>query len=205
MSDSGFEIEGWDEFVDRFSRYVDKWEAKKARLLKQMAVICQAEIKDELENGKHVDTSRLISSISVFGEGIPQDYVEVGTNVEYALYLNDGHVQHKRFLPADRLSVGGKSKYLKNKKQTGIMLSEKYIPGVFFLEKGLQNAKPRLQSLVDSFMEQTAREALGAGAKGGSSSSGSHGSSVDYMKVLKESYKKGEKAINKAEKDTKDW
>ena len=57
-----------------------------------------------------VDTSRLVDSITIFGEGIPHDFVEVGTNVEYALYVNDGHVQHKRFLPADKLSVGGKAK-----------------------------------------------------------------------------------------------
>lgn len=201
MSDSGFEIEGWGEFVDRFSRYVDKWEAKKAQLLMKMGNIYQSAVVPHVP----VDTSHLVNSIFVFGEGIPQGYVEVGTNVEYALYVNDGHVQHKRFLPADKLSVGGKAKYLKNRNQKGIMLSEKYIPGTFFLEKGMQDAKPRLNRLVESFMEQTAREAVGAGAKGGSSSSGSHGSSVDYVKVLKESYKKGEKAINKAEKDTKDW
>lgn len=161
MSDSCFDFEGWDEFVERFSQFVDKWEAKKAQLLKKMAVICQAEIKDELERGHHVDTSRLVDSITIFGEGIPHDYVEVGTNVEYALYLNDGHVQHKRFLPAERLSVGGKTKYLKNKKQTGIMLSERYVAGTFFLEKGMQNAKPRLERLIESFMEQTAREIEG--------------------------------------------
>lgn len=201
MSDSGFEIEGWDEFVERFSRYVDKWEAKKAQLLMKMGNIYQSAVVPHVP----VDTSRLVDSITIFGEGIPHDFVEVGTNVEYALYVNDGHVQHKRFLPADKLSVGGKAKYLKNRNQKGIMLSEKYIPGTFFLEKGMQDAKPRLNRLVESFMEQTAREAVGAGAKGGSSSSGSHGSSVDYVKVLKESYKKGEKAINKAEKDTKDW
>lgn len=161
MSEAYFELEGWDEFVECFSAYVDKWEAKKAQLLKKMAVICQAEIKEELHRGHHVDTSRLVDSISVFGEGIPHGYVEVGTNVEYALYLNDGHVQHKRFLPADRLTVGGKTKYLKNKKQAGIMLSERYVAGTFFLEKGMQNAKPRLQSLIESFMEQTAREVEG--------------------------------------------
>lgn len=27
MSDSCFELEGWDEFVERFSQFVDKWEA----------------------------------------------------------------------------------------------------------------------------------------------------------------------------------
>lgn len=108
-----------------------------------------------------VDTSRLVDNITIFGEGIPHDFVEVGTNVEYALYVNDGHVQHKRFLPADKLSVGGKAKYLKNRNQKGIMLKESYVNGSFFMEKGMQDAKPRLNRLVESFLQQIGREIEG--------------------------------------------
>lgn len=111
MSDSCFELEGWDEFVERFSQFVDKWEAKKAQLLKKMGNLYRGDVIPHVP----VDTSRLVDSITVFGEGIPHDYVEVGTNVEYALYVNDGHVQHRRFLPAERLSANGKSVYLKKK------------------------------------------------------------------------------------------
>lgn len=75
--------------------------------------------------------------------------------------MNDGHVQHKRFLPASKLSVGGKKKYLKNKKQKGIMLSERYVKGSFFMEKGMNDAKPRLEKLINSFMVQIAREVEG--------------------------------------------
>ncbi len=157
MDDTGFEIEGWAEFVERFSDFVDKWQAKKADLLMRMGNIYHAEIIPNVP----VDTSRLVDSIFVFGEGIPQDYVEVGTNVEYALYVNDGHVQHRRFLPADKLTIGGKTKYLKNGNQKGIMLSERYVNGAFFMEKGWQSAEPRIERLIDSFMTQTAREIEG--------------------------------------------
>lgn len=157
MADDGFDMKEWEEFVDNFSRFVDNWEAKKAQLLMRMANIYQAEVKPLVP----VDTSRLVDSISVFGEGIPQDYIEVGTNVEYALYVNDGHVQHKRFLPAERLSVGGKTKYLKNKAQKGIMLSERYVQGKFFFEKGCNTSKPRWERLVNSFVKECAREIEG--------------------------------------------
>ena len=156
-SDFGFSIDGWEDFVENFAKFVDSWEAKKKILLERMGNIYHAEIIPYVP----VDTSRLVDSIFVFGEGIPQDYVEVGTNVEYALYVNDGHVQHKRFLPAERLSVGGRVKYLKNKDQKGIMLSERYVQGAFFMEKGFNDAKPRLVRLVNSFMEQCAREVEG--------------------------------------------
>lgn len=155
--DLGFSIEGWDEFVNRFANLVDKWDAKKKILLERMGNIYHAEIIPNVP----VDTSRLVDNIFVDKSGIPQDYIEVGTNVEYALYVNDGHVQHKRFLPADKLSVGGKTKYLKNNKQKGIMLSERYVNGSHFMEKGMQSAKPRLERLIESFMRQIAREVEG--------------------------------------------
>ena len=153
----GFSIDGWDEFVKNFAAFVDKWGDKKALLLKRMGNIYHEEILPHVP----VDTSRLVDSFFVFDAGIPDDYIEVGTNVKYALFVNDGHVQHRRFLPAERLSVGGKTKYLKSQKQKGIMLSEKYVKGAFFMEKGMNSAKPRLERLVDSFMTQIAREVEG--------------------------------------------
>lgn len=79
--DLGFSIDGWDEFVTKFSTLVDKWAEKKAKLLERMGNIYHSEIIPNVP----VDTSRLVDNIFVFGEGIPQDYVEVGTNVKYAL------------------------------------------------------------------------------------------------------------------------
>ncbi|AVM69706.1 hypothetical protein C3V36_10920 [Lachnospiraceae bacterium oral taxon 500] len=157
MVEDGFTIEGWADFVKKFSGLVDKWADKKRVLLERMGNIYHSEIIPNVP----VDTSRLVDNIFVFGEGIPQDYIEVGTNVEYGLYVNDGHVQRKRFLPANRLTVGGKTKYLKNNNQKGIMLKEKYIEGAFFMEKGMQSAKPRLERLINSFMVQIAREVEG--------------------------------------------
>ena len=154
--DIGLTIEGWDEFVERFSNLVDMWEDKKRVLLQRMGNIYHAEVIPYVP----VDTSRLVDSIFVFKDGIPQDYVEVGTNVHYALYVNDGHVQHKRFLPAEKLSAGGRAKYLKDGSK-GIMLSERYVSGKHFMEKGFTSAKPRLETLIDSFMKQIAREVEG--------------------------------------------
>ena len=154
--DIGFSIEGWDEFVQRFANLVDMWDAKKRILLQRMGNIYHASVIPHVP----VDTSRLVDSIFVVEDGIPQDYVEVGTNVEYALYVNDGHVQHRRFLPAEKLSAGGRAKYLKDGSK-GIMLSERYVSGSFVMEKGFNDAKPRLERLVESFMLQIKREVEG--------------------------------------------
>lgn len=88
---------------------------------------------------------------------------EIGTNVEYALYVNDGHVQHRRFLPISYLSAGGRGKYIQPGNTKGIMLKEKYIPGKHFLENGMRQAEPRLKTIGESFMQQIGREIEGGG------------------------------------------
>ena len=152
-----FEVPGWKEFAERAQGVVDKWDAKKLILMQRMCNI----VLDEVTPLIPVDTSRLVGSFQV-GRVTP-DEGEVGTNVEYALYVNDGHVQHRRFLPVSYLSAKGRSKYITSNNQRGIMLKESYIPGKFFLEKGLTAAEPRLKTIGESFMEQIGREIEGAG------------------------------------------
>lgn len=36
----GFTIEGWDDFVENFSKFVDKWADKKKILLQRIWSIC---------------------------------------------------------------------------------------------------------------------------------------------------------------------
>lgn len=156
MADAGFEIEGWDEFVEAFAEFVDCWEAKKIELLQRIGNIMEEEIAPNIP----VDTSRLVSSFTVSVSG--SESVQYSTNVEYALYVNDGHVQHKRFLPIRYLSAGGRAKYVKDANAKGIMLSERYVAGKHYIENGMVTATPRIETLINSFMEQIMREALGA-------------------------------------------
>jgi len=159
---SSFEIPGFDDFMKRVEVVADKLDSKKMKLTGDLALIAQEEITPLIP----VDTSRLVSSFQI-GTVTPE-YSEIGTNVEYALYVNDGHVQHSRFLPATYLSAKGKRLYLKSQKGSkgdpkGIMLKEKYIPGKFFLEKGMKTAEPRMKTKIESWMEEIAREIEGAG------------------------------------------
>lgn len=159
---ASFEVPGWEEFVKRAESVVDKWEAKKLILMQRMANICLEEISPLIP----VDTSNLVSKFQI--GTITPDEAEVGTNVHYALYVNDGHVQHRRFLPISCLSVNGRKKYVHStgkggKSPGGIMLKERYVPGKHFMEKGMENATPRIKTLGESFMEQIGREIEGAG------------------------------------------
>lgn len=158
MAGSDFVIEGWDDFVENFARFADMWDEKKEILLRRIGSIMEEEISPLVP----VDTSNLISKFSIEVQvGGAENYVEYGTNVEYALYVNDGHVQHRRFLPIQYLSAGGRSTYIGGSNATGIMLKEKYVAGKHFIEEGMQNATPRIERLINSFMDQIAREVEG--------------------------------------------
>lgn len=148
MEDSGFSIVGWDAFVEQFSNMIDNWESEKQKLLNKIGNIIASEVMPFIP----VDTSRLVDSFFVNVQvGGAEDFVEYGSNVEYALFVNDGHVQHKRFLPASYLDTPNGRKYLSGNAK-GIMLSEKYITGKHFMENGMSNAKPRIERLADDFM-----------------------------------------------------
>ena len=155
MADDGFTIDGWEEFVENFGKFADKWDDKKEILLTRMG----NKVLEKTLPHIPVDTSRLADSYFLDTADIGNGEVTVGTNVHYALYVNDGHVQHARFLPAEKMSSAGRAKYAKGKK--GIMLKESYVAGKHFVEKGLNDAKPSLESLADSFMEQIRREVEG--------------------------------------------
>ena len=154
---SDFSVDGWDEFTEAFASVIDRWEEKKAILLQRIGNIMEEEIAPNIP----VDTSRLVSSFTVSVSG--SESVQYSTNVEYALYVNDGHVQHKRFLPIRCLSAGGRSKYVHSNNAKGIMLKERYVAGKHYIENGMVTATPRIETLIISFMEQIMREAEGAG------------------------------------------
>ena len=99
---SDFEVFGLDELIECFEALIDKWEEKKVVLLNKIGNILDAEIKPLVP----VDTSRLADSFSFYVDVSGSlGSVEYGTNVEYALYVNDGHVQHKRFGHMSRFST----------------------------------------------------------------------------------------------------
>lgn len=159
----GFSIDGWAEFYRDFAAFVDKWEEKKLVLIKRLGVLMEGYIKPLIP----VDTSRLADSFKIYllQDGGGWSGVEYSTNVHYAIYVDQGHVQHRRALRVENLTAGGKKKHYptvkgKNGKKY-IILRERYIPGAFYIDRGFRAAKPHLEKCIKSFMEECAREVEG--------------------------------------------
>ena len=92
MEDNAFIIENWNEFSEKFASMVNNWEEEKRNLLNRIASILEEKIKPEIP----VDTSTLAESFFPYvSVGGADDYASYSTNLEYALYVNDGHVQQQ--------------------------------------------------------------------------------------------------------------
>lgn len=125
-------------------------------------------IEDEIIRLKVIDTRLLLSG---FHKGDSNNIWEisdggltltVGTNVEYAAFVNDGHWtcgngKDMRFVPGDVVTdSSGKIKefhYNKNAK-TGMMLKQKFVKGKHYWESGIRIMEKMLPGIVEAKMQE---------------------------------------------------
>ena len=125
-------------------------------------------IEDEIIRLKVIDTRLLLSG---FHKGDSNNIWEisdggltltVGTNVEYAAFVNDGHWtcghgKDMRFVPGDVVTdSSGKIKefhYNKNAK-TGMMLKQKFVKGKHYWESGIRIMEKILPGVIEAKMQE---------------------------------------------------
>lgn len=151
------DVGAWEEFERRARNLTQNFEHRKQKQLHKMGRILQAEVKKQITGTGAVDTGRLRASITV--ENVDSDSVIVGTNVEYAKFVNDGHMQHRRFV-SGRWRANGTFEYIPYPANNGqgMMLTEKFIAGKKFMEKSIYRAKPKIVASLQAFMEEIERE-----------------------------------------------
>lgn len=155
-------IEGLKEFANRLEKAASGELQKEFALwLEAMGFQFSEEIQMEIIRTKTVDTRRLLNS---FDKGDSDNVwkiskhgltLEIGTNVNYASYANDGHWQERRFVPG---RWNGQRFEYDPKAKTGMMLKAKWVEGTGYWEsalaifekmfdKGLEN---KLQEWLDT-------------------------------------------------------
>jgi len=89
-------------------------------------------VQDKIIGMEVVDTRRLLNSFDKGGNdnvwtikngGLT---LEIGTNVEYAAFVNDGHRQKRRWVPG---RWNGDKFIYDPSSNTGMMLTERFVPG----------------------------------------------------------------------------
>jgi len=120
-------------------------------------------VEDEIIRRKVMDTRLLLSSFHEGGDGNVWEIrdggmtLEVGTNVEYASYVNDGHWTNpkgveKRFVPGRW--AGDRFIYDPNEKKTGMVLYQKWVEGKHYWESAIRIFERIFPDLLEAKLQQ---------------------------------------------------
>ena len=128
-------------------------------------------VQDEIMRRQVVDTGNLFESfhrgsnenIMEFTASGMKLELEVGSLLEYASYVNDGHWTNPegvvmRFVPGDvKLDSDGKiTEFTYNpnpKKKTGMMLKQKWVPGKHYWEAALRLLEKKSPGILDKELQ----------------------------------------------------
>ncbi|MDO7787129.1 HK97 gp10 family phage protein [Desulforamulus aquiferis] len=163
MARNGVEIRGLRELIRRLER------ATNGELRREFALWLEAtgfqfleEIQQEIIRTQTVDTRRLLNSFdkgdgdnvwSITDRGLT---LEIGSNLSYASYANDGHWQERRFIPG---RWNGHTFEYDSGANTGMMLKAKWIEGTGYWDSALliferifeRALERKLQQWLDTF------------------------------------------------------
>lgn len=134
------EIEGMDKFLKKLERKAgDEFKREVSLWLEGSGMQFLEEVQRMIKSMQVVDTRRLLNSFDKAGQGNVWEKsfdglsLTIGTNVEYARYVNDGHWtddpsrgRASRFIPGTW--SGGKFTYIPGAR-TGMVLKLQYIQG----------------------------------------------------------------------------
>ncbi len=142
-----------------------EFEKELSRFLDAIAVEFLSYVQDFIIQAGSVDTRLLLNSFQKSGEGsvfIAQEgglQIEVGTNVEYASFVNDGHWLNPRgiemgWVPGEW--QGERFIYQPGAK-TGMLLKQKWIEGSHYFDDAIR----LMERMAPQFMERKIEQWLG--------------------------------------------
>lgn len=142
-----------------------EFEKELSRFLDAIAVEFLSYVQDFIIQAGSVDTRLLLNSFQKSGEGsvfIAQEgglQIEVGTNVEYAFFVNDGHWLNPRgvdmrWVPGEW--QGERFIYQPGAK-TGMLLKQKWIEGSHYFDDAIR----LMERMAPQFMERKMEQWLG--------------------------------------------
>ena len=142
-----------------------EFEKELSRFLDAIAVEFLSYVQDFIIQAGSVDTRLLLNSFQKSGEGnvfIAQEgglQIEVGTNVEYASFVNDGHWLNPRgvdmrWVPGE---WQGERFIYQHGAKTGMLLKQKWIEGSHYFDDAIR----LMERMAPQFMERKMEQWLG--------------------------------------------
>lgn len=160
----------WDEFFDAVGRAAGgEFRREIALFMEGLGMEFLRIVEDEIIRLKAVDTRLLLNSFHKGSEGNVWTMtdggltVEVGTNLDYASYVNDGHWTCKkgekgRWVPG---TWNGSRFVYDPGAKTGMYLKQKWVQGKPFWDSAVNIMEKMLPELMDRKIEQWMNEYFG--------------------------------------------
>ncbi|MEN1969020.1 HK97 gp10 family phage protein [Lentibacillus sp. N15] len=160
-----FEIDGLDDFINALDSAAGGGLAKKfGEWLEAMGMEFLDLVQDEIIRTKTVDTRRLLNS---FGKGDSENMwsisnggmtLDIGTNVHYASYVNDGHFTIDPSKGLDRRWVpghweGDRFKYVPGS-DTGMLLKFTWVDGTGYWDTALAIFDKLFEKGLDRLLQE---------------------------------------------------
>ena len=140
---------GMQELLDGFKNVQKQHEAFIKKFLTEMGMRAMAQTKKLTP----VDTGELRNAwelSDVFRKG-DELYIVLFNPLEYASFVEDGHMQHNRFVPGSFL--GKKFEYIPGY-PFGMVLSEKWIPGVHMARISINKIEKELPARYEKAFKE---------------------------------------------------
>jgi hypothetical protein len=143
-------MDSFEDLEKKLYGAIENYDEFKHKELQRIGLMYQTEVKRECP----VDTGWLRAHIDIVKVSADNMSVTVGTNVEYAKFVEEGHMQHERWLPGYFRANGG-FQYLPRAEANGrgIKLKEKFIPGRWFFRNSLKKLRPKLKKEIQDFYD----------------------------------------------------
>lgn len=157
MASIEVDISELENFFDKCSRISGDLKVQLNAFLEGLGYEFLRVLQDEIISKGVVDTRLLLSSFqkgdkdNVWNLSEGSIELEVGTNVQYAKYANDGHWQNRRFVPGKW--AGDRFIYDPGAK-TGMMLTAKRVEGKHYWESGIKIIEAMLPKFLDAKIQQ---------------------------------------------------
>lgn len=157
MASIEVDISELENFFDKCSRISGDLKVQLNIFLEGLGYEFLRVLQDEIISKGVVDTRLLLSSFqkgdrdNVWNLSEGDIELEVGTNVKYAKYANDGHWQNRRFVPGKW--AGDRFIYDPGAK-TGMMLTAKRVEGKHYWESGIKIIEAMLPKFLDAKIQQ---------------------------------------------------
>lgn len=166
-------IEGLDEFIRKLSKIDERLPREMKDWTESLGMMFLDEVQREIIRSQTVDTRRLLNSFmkgdqhNVWKISDGGFQLEVGTNVKYAKFANDGHFtidpntgKDRRWVPGSW--VGDRFEYDPNAK-TGMLLKLKWVDGSNYFTTANRIFEKMFAKALDKKVKQFMDRAFGGG------------------------------------------